>query len=33
VRWRDIETDYKIRPTNEAIVAAVRALPHAMMGK
>ena len=31
VRWRDIETDYKIRPANEQIVAAVRALPHAMM--
>lgn len=27
VRWRDIETDYKIRPTNEAILTAVRALP------
>jgi peroxiredoxin len=27
VRWRDIETDYKIRPANEAILAAVRALP------
>jgi peroxiredoxin len=31
VRWRDIETDYKIRPANAQIVAAVRALPHAMM--
>ena len=31
VRWRDIETDYKIRPANEAIVSAVRALPKAMM--
>lgn len=30
VRWRDIETDYKIRPANTAIVAAVRALPRAM---
>ena len=29
VRWRDIETDYKIRPTNEAVLAAVRALPRA----
>ena len=27
VRWRDIETDYKIRPANEAILTAVRALP------
>jgi peroxiredoxin len=27
VRWRDIETDYKIRPANDSIVAAVRALP------
>lgn len=27
VRWRDIETDYKIRPTNDAVLAAVRALP------
>jgi peroxiredoxin len=27
VRWKDIETDYKIRPANEAIVTAVRALP------
>ena len=34
VRWRDIETDYKIRPANAAIVAAVHALPKgAMMGK
>ena len=34
VRWRDIETDYKIRPANEAILTAVRALPKAaMMGK
>lgn len=31
VRWRDIETDYKIRPANEAIVSAVRALPKGMM--
>ena len=31
VRWRDIETDYKIRPANEAIVAAVRSLPKGMM--
>ena len=22
VRWRDVETDYKIRPTNRAILAA-----------
>ena len=29
VRWRDIETDYKIRPANEAVVTAVRALPRA----
>ena len=28
VRWRDIETDYKIRPANDSIVTAVRALPH-----
>lgn len=27
VRWKDIETDYKIRPTNESILTAVRALP------
>ncbi len=27
VRWKDIETDYKIRPTNDAILTAVRALP------
>ncbi len=27
VRWRDIETDYKIRPANDSIVTAVRALP------
>jgi peroxiredoxin len=33
VRWRDIETDYKIRPANDAILTAVRALPRAMMGK
>ena len=33
VRWRDIETDYKIRPANEAILTAVRALPRGMMGK
>jgi peroxiredoxin len=31
VRWRDVETDYKIRPANEAVVTAVRSLPHAMM--
>ena len=31
VRWRDIETDYKIRPANASIVAAVAALPKAMM--
>ncbi len=29
VRWRDIETDYRIRPPNEAILTAVRALPNA----
>lgn len=29
VRWRDIETDYKIRPANEAILAAILALPPA----
>ena len=28
VRWKDIETDYKIRPSNDAILTAVRALPH-----
>jgi len=27
VRWRDIQTDYTIRPSNEAIRTAVRALP------
>ncbi|MBC8087158.1 MAG: redoxin domain-containing protein [Phycisphaerae bacterium] len=27
VRWKDIQTDYKIRPTNEAILTAVKALP------
>ncbi len=27
VRWRDVQTDYKIRPTNAAILAAVQALP------
>jgi len=27
VRWRDIQTDYKIRPTNAAVLAAVKALP------
>ena len=27
VRWRDIQTDYKIRPTNEAVLTAVKALP------
>lgn len=26
VRWRDVQTDYTIRPTNEAIRTAVRAL-------
>ena len=26
VRWRDVETDYKIRPTNAAIRGAVKAL-------
>jgi peroxiredoxin len=35
VRWKDIETDYRIRPTNAAILTAVRALPSpdAMMKK
>ena len=33
VRWRDIETDYKIRPANEAILTAVRALPRGQMSK
>ncbi len=27
VRWRDVQTDYKIRPTNEQILTAVKALP------
>ena len=27
VRWKDIQTDYKIRPTNESILTAVKALP------
>ncbi|MEO7361224.1 MAG: peroxiredoxin family protein [Gemmatimonadaceae bacterium] len=27
VRWRDIQTDYKIRPTNAVVLAAVKALP------
>jgi len=27
VQWRDIQTDYKIRPTNAAVLAAVKALP------
>ena len=27
VRWRDIQTDYKIRPTNGAVLTAVQALP------
>jgi len=27
VRWRDIQTDYKIRPTNSAVLTAVQALP------
>lgn len=26
VRWRDIQTDYKIRPTNAAVLAAVKTL-------
>jgi peroxiredoxin len=26
VRWRDIETDYKVRPANGAIVTAIRAI-------
>jgi peroxiredoxin len=33
VRWRNVETDYRIRPTNTAILTAVRALPAAMMKK
>lgn len=35
VRWKDIETDYRIRPTNASILTAVRALPAsaAMMKK
>ncbi len=27
VRWRDIQTDYKIRPTNAEVLTAVKALP------
>ena len=27
VRWRDIQTDYKVRPTNGAVLTAVQALP------
>lgn len=27
VRWRDIQTDYKVRPTNAAVLTAVKALP------
>lgn len=27
VRWRDVQTDYRIRPTNEAVLTAVKALP------
>ncbi len=27
VRWRDVQTDYKIRPTNEQIRTALKALP------
>ena len=27
IRWRDVQTDYKIRPTNTAILAALAALP------
>lgn len=27
VRWRDIQTDYKVRPTNAAVLTAVQALP------
>ena len=27
VRWRDVQTDYKIRPTNAAILGAVQVLP------
>ncbi len=26
VRWRDVQTDYKIRPTNAAVLSAVRAI-------
>ena len=26
VRWRDVQTDYKVRPTNAQILAALRAL-------
>lgn len=33
VRWRNVETDYKIRPANEAILTAVRALPRGTMSK
>lgn len=28
VRWKDIQTDYKIRPTNTAVLSAVQALRH-----
>ncbi len=24
VRWRDVQTDYKIRPTNDMILAALK---------
>ncbi|MEO7999698.1 MAG: peroxiredoxin family protein [Gemmatimonadaceae bacterium] len=27
VQWKDIQTDYKIRPTNAAVLGAVKALP------
>jgi peroxiredoxin len=27
VRWRDVEVDYKVRPTNEDILKALRAVP------
>ena len=27
VRWRDVQTDYKIRPANAAVLSAVQALP------
>jgi peroxiredoxin len=33
VRWRFIETDYKKRPTNEQILAALRNIPDAAGSK